>query len=337
MNQPRNRLAAVVREPVTLAIVVAVLVTGALAILVFVIWSGTPDASDPRLVAPAPQGALTPTPRAVNWPRPTSTPDSDQGSPRARAPESAPASVVTPNAASVPAINPVSQPTATLSPTAAPTATAAPEPTTAATATPSPAPTQTPVLTATPAAAPDFSADDGASFAPLAGGGWTIRGDQLVHDSPQPQTEPLLLVPYQTPSGDFAIEAEIKVDGLAQGVCNQSFGVVAGSPSMALFWGGGVIYSCGSTTPAARITDVSDWTNGYDQDRQLARGNFNPEAEWHRYRLEVRGDELRLLIDGEEILTTTDPALVGGLNTGQTGLWSQGVQLTVRSLAIFAL
>jgi hypothetical protein len=322
---------------VTLAILFAIDVTAALAVAVFAIWSGGSGPNGPQGVAPAPQGMLTPTPRTVHWPRPTTAAPAGSGSPAAGTPVASGAPAITPNVANVPAINAVAQPAPSPSPTAAPSPTSAPEPTAEPTPSPSPAPTAPPTPSATPTPEPAFVADDAASFSPLLAGGWTVSGNELAYDSPQAQAEPLLLVPYQTRSGDFAIEAEIKVNGLAQGVCNQSFGVVTGSPATGLYWGGGIIYSCGSSTPAARITDVSNWTNGYDQDRQLARANFDPDEEWHRYRLEVRGNELRLLIDGEEILTATDPALQGGRTTGQTGLWTQGTRLSVRRLAIHEL
>ena len=337
-NRP-NRLVAVLREPVTFAIVAAILVTSLLAFAVFAIWSAPPDPGDARVVAPAPGAALTPTPRAVRWPRPTTEAATPSASPPSGTPEQTSRIASTPRVANVPAINPAPPSSTVTSPTVAPSPTAEPttEPTAPPTPEPTPAPTATAAPTATPTPEPDFAADDAASFGPLVSGGWGLQGSQLTYDSPQALAEPFLLVPYQTRPGDFAIEAEIKVNGLAESVCNQSFGVIAGSPVTGLYWGGGVIYTCGSTRPAARITDVTVWTDGYDQDRQLARADFDPDEEWHRYRLEVRGNELRLLIDGEEVLTATDPALQGNLNAGQTGLWTQGTRLSVRHLAVFEL
>jgi hypothetical protein len=98
-----------------------------------------------------------------------------------------------------------------------------------------------------------------------------------------------------------------------------------------------VFYPCGGLTPTARITDVSNWTDGYDADRLLGEADFNPEEGWHTYRLEVRGNEFRLLIDGDEVLTAADTAVPTGISGGQTGLWTQGTQLTVLRLAIYDL
>ena len=164
-----------------------------------------------------------------------------------------------------------------------------------------------------------------------------MAGDQLVSNTPQALAEPWLLVPYQVESGDFAIEAEIRFDGLAPDVCNETFGVILGSQLTGQFWGGGVFYPCGDLTRIARITDVSNWTDGYDADRLLAEADFNPDEGWHTYRLEVRGNEFRLLIDGDEVLTAADTAVPAGISGGQAGLWTQGAQLTVRRLAIYDL
>jgi hypothetical protein len=212
--------------------------------------------------------------------------------------------------------------------------------------TPSPEPTATEpppptaaeaTATEAPTAEPDFAADDEAAFAAFAVFPWEASGDTLVNRAAQAIAEPMLLVPYTAPTGDFAIEAEIRVDGLVPDVCNQNFGLVAGSDMTGQYFGGGVIYACGASRPAARITDVSNWTNGYDQDRQLARGSVDPGDDWRHYRFEVRGNEFRLLVDGTEVLTATESTLGEGFSSGRGGFWTQGVRLSVRNLMIFAL
>lgn len=345
MSKPRNRLTAMVREPVTVAIFTAVLVTGVLAFAVLAIWTGGPGSNGPDSESAVELAAMTPTPRAINWPgaAPAASPKAASTRPRQA-----------PSMANVPAINPAATEMPVIS---APTSTAAAVPTvqpqpTAEPASP-PAPTAVPTITAvpistavptsaapppaTPTPEPDFEAADAASFAPLVAGRWTVANNRLVNDSPQALSEPWLQLPYQTETGDFAIEAEIRVDGLAPGVCNQTFGVIAGSQASGLYWGGGVIYPCGLSDSTVRLTDVSNWTDGYDQDREFAREEFAPGQEWHQYRLEVRGNELRLLIDGDEVLTGTEAALRGGLTNGQAGLWTQGVRLSVRRVIIVGL
>lgn len=345
MSNPRNRLVAMVREPVTVAIFTAVLVAGVLAFAVLAIWTGAPGSNGPEAEPAVELAAMTPTPRAINWPgsSPATSPKVASSRPRqapslANVPDINPAptemlviSAPTSTVAAVPAVQP--QPTAESAsppvPTAAPRASAAPTATAVPTPTPPPPPSPTPE--------PDFEAADAASFAPLVAGRWTIANNRLINDSPQALSEPWLQLPYQTETGDFAIEAEIRVDGLAPGVCNQTFGVIAGSQATGQYWGGGVIYPCGLASSTVRLTDVSNWTDGYDQDREIAREVFAPGQEWHQYRLEIRGNELQLLIDGEEVLTGTEAALPGGLSNGQVGLWTQGVRVSIRRVIIVGL
>lgn len=343
MQKPPNRLIAKLREPVTVAIFTAVLVTAVLSFALFAIWTGVPGAPGSEPGAAGQAGALTPTPRAIQWPT--------------AAPEATPPPVpnLAPNSAAVPAINALAPAANTAPPATAPAAAAnhespspaiapvtstappvsAPAPTSFPTA--PPAPTATASATATPTSEADFVAGSQADFAAFAVDPWSTSGDTLVYETAQAIAEPMLLVPYTAPGTDFAIEAEIRVDGLAPNVCNQSFGLVVGSEASDQFLGGGVIYACGATSPAARITDASNWTNGYDQDRQLARGAVNPGDDWRHYRLEVRGDEVRLLVDGTEVLTATEAALGDGFQSGRGGFWTQGVQLSVRNVMMFAL
>jgi hypothetical protein len=141
-----------------------------------------------------------------------------------------------------------------------------------------------------------------------------------------------LTVPYQAQGTAYAVEAEVRVTGLAEGVCEQSFGVVAvGGAGVA--WGGSVVYGCDGGR-RARLTDVTDWTNGYNQDRLLGSGDFDPGDDWHSYRLEVDGTNLRLLIDGRVVLTATDDQAGGDAQPGQVGLWSQGVVIDVRRVVV---
>ncbi|MBA2519905.1 MAG: DUF1080 domain-containing protein [Chloroflexia bacterium] len=328
MNKSSNRLSAMMREPVTVAIVIAVLVAAVLAVVVLAIWSGGPGSNNQLIVPAIEQAAITPTPRAVQWPR--------------SAPAASPLAVrrSSPTVANVPRINALAAaitPTAAPSPRDRPTETPRPSPTDAPEPTPRSSPTPRPTATPEPTEEPDYEATDATSFGRMAGGRWYASGNRLVFDAPQATSEPWILAPHQVPGGDFAVEAEVRVDGLGQGYCNQSFGVVAGSDQLGRFWGGGVLFGCGGTAPLARITDVSTWTDGYDRDRTLASEDFDPEQEWHTLRLEVRGDELTMWIDGEEVLNATDDQLQARLSSGQAGLWTQGVSLTVRRLAIYEL
>ncbi|HYT46172.1 MAG TPA: hypothetical protein VEP90_27835, partial [Methylomirabilota bacterium] len=66
----------------------------------------------------------------------------------------------------------------------------------------------------------------------------------------------------------------------------------------------------------------------------LASAPFDPGSAWHTYRVEIKGNTIKLLIDGGVKIDTTDNTNLSG---GQVGFWSQEVQLNIRSFKIIAL
>jgi hypothetical protein len=171
----------------------------------------------------------------------------------------------------------------------------------------------------------------------LASGSWSASADTLVNEGTSAVAEPWLII-SAVPNAAFAVEAEIRVNGLLDSVCDQSFGLTAGVAGADQVFGGGLIFPCASDTSRARLTDVSVWEDGYNADPVLGEETFDPGNDWHTYRFELRGDELRLLIDDADVVSGTletpiDPAATDA----QAGLWAQGVQLEVRSVAIHSL
>jgi hypothetical protein len=252
------------------------------------------------------QSQSTPTPRALIFVRNTPTP-----------------------AANVPA----AVPTATV---VVPSATTAPT----LVATPEPPAVSTESTTAPATASGDdviFEAPGRNELASLASGSWTASADALVNPGSSATAEPWLVL-ATVPSADFAVEAEIRVNGRLKSVCDQSFGLVAGSPSAGQVYGGGLIFPCASDKARARLTDVSVWEDGYNADPVLADTAFDPGDAWHTYRLELRGDELRLLVDGADVVSGTLKAPINASSgDAQAGLWSQGVQLDVRKVSVHVL
>jgi hypothetical protein len=171
----------------------------------------------------------------------------------------------------------------------------------------------------------------------LASGSWSATADALVNPGSSAAAEPWLVL-STVPSADFAVEAEIRVTGRLESVCDQSFGLVAGSPGANQVFGGGLIFPCASDTPRARLTDVSVWENGYNADPVLAEQTFDPGSEWHTYRFELRGDDVRLLVDGADVVSGTVGAPIDASSgDAQAGLWAQGVQLKVRRVSVQVL
>jgi hypothetical protein len=171
----------------------------------------------------------------------------------------------------------------------------------------------------------------------LASGSWSASADALVNPGSSAVAEPWLVL-SAVPSATFAVEAEIRVNGLLDSVCDQSFGLTAGSPDADQMFGGGLIFPCASDTARARLTDVSLWEDGYNADPVLAEEDFDPGDDWHTYRFELRGSELRLLIDGADVVSGTLEAPIDPASTdAQAGLWAQGVELEVRKVSVQSL
>jgi len=255
---------------------------------------------------------------------PTAEPASNTPTPPVSQPTTAP-----------PAAQPTSAPAdAPQAPTTAPPPTV-PPPTATAAPTATPAPTSTPMPTPPPTVAALYAADAGGGLEDWAlAPSWALEDGELVNDATGVKAQPWLVAPYE-PDGDaYAVEAEILFEELAGRTCDQNFGVVGGGGG-GVVWGGGVRWGCDGDGPRARITDVSVWADGFNQDRELDGTPFNPGTDWHTYRLEVRGSDLRLLVDGDLLLEASDGAGTG--EGGQIGLWSQGVALTVRRVAVIGL
>ena len=182
-----------------------------------------------------------------------------------------------------------------------------------------------------------FEAPGRNELEPLASGSWSASADALVNEGSSAVAEPWLIV-SAVPSTTFAVEAEIRVNGLLESVCDQSFGLTAGSPGADQMYGGGLIFPCAAETPRARLTDVSVWEDGYNADPVLAEQDFDPGDDWHTYRFELRIDELRLLVDGADVVSgTLDAPIDPSVADAQAGLWAQGVGLEVRKVSVQSL
>jgi hypothetical protein len=135
-----------------------------------------------------------------------------------------------------------------------------------------------------------------------------------------------------------AVEAEIRVTGQLESVCDQSFGLASGSPGAGLVFGAGVLYPCSGGEPLARLTNVAAWENGYNADSPLGEETIAPGDGWHTYRFELNGGEARLLVDGSEVTSgKLDPSIDPAATDIEVGLWSQGVALEVRRIAVTPL
>ena len=310
------------RQPLFIPLVMAVAISSLLGVVVLAPLVVSPGGgADDTLAGAAPGlSASDPPPAAA-----TRTPEPDATStpwpqrPRLPSPTPEPTAIRTGNARTG----------------AAPTTTPSPEP--KPTETPEPTPKATATETATPEPSVAlYRAEAGDGLEAWGGPHWSVDGEVLVNDGGAVTAQPWLTAPEFPPvDASYAVEAEFRVLGVAAGYCQQSFGVVAVSPSGAAYWGGGLIYFCDNGDPVVRITNVTDWTDGYNADPELSSKRLNPGGNWHTLRLEVDEGLVRLLIDGEVVLEAADP--IGGAATARVaefGLWSQGVQVAIRRITV---
>jgi hypothetical protein len=289
-----------------LAGVAAATVTLLLVAAVALVWLlGRSPSQAPVLAV---QSQSTPTPRSLTFVQHTPTP-----------------------AATAPPAVPAETATVVVAPAdTAPTPVATPEP---------PAVSTEPATTPAVVEGNDvvFEASGRDELEALASGSWSVSEETLVNPGSSATAEPWLVL-SAVPSADFAVEAEMRVAGRLESVCDQSFGLTAGSPTANQAVGGGLIFPCASDTARARLTDVSVWEDGYNADPVLAEETFDPGDDWHTYRFELRGDELRLLIDGADVVTgTLEVPIDPNSPDAQAGLWAQGVELEVRKVSVHAL
>jgi hypothetical protein len=182
-----------------------------------------------------------------------------------------------------------------------------------------------------------FAAPGNAALATLAAGSWQAEDGVLRNTGETAAAEPWLTL-TTVPSPTFAVEAEIRVTGQLPAVCDQSFGLVGGSPAAQAVYGAGLIFPCQGGGTVARLTDAGDWADGYNADPVMANAAFDPGTGWHTYRFEVRGDQLRLLVDGVAVVSgAAEAPLDAQVSDAEAGLWSQGVGIEIRQVAVYQL
>lgn len=234
---------------------------------------------------------------------------------------------VTPEPTATVAPTPTIEPTATVAPTPTtePTATITPSPTPEPTATTVPTPTlePTPVPTPTPMPAAGtvlYEADTSGGLEAFdAGAGWNVVNGMLVSDGSSASS---VYAPFD-PDGlaNYAVEAEIQVlpaDG--------DFGF-------------GVSGRATDTGTVSLLTgyDLYDYegTRIVVSDDVIAEQKYEIDGEWHTYRLEMDGNQIRGLVDGAIVLVTQDNRL---LDPGFAGLFVyENTQINVRAFRVIAL
>ena len=129
-------------------------------------------------------------------------------------------------------------------------------------------------------------------------GDWTTEGGNLVNSGGQGYAA--IYSPFQPIAGtSYVVEAEMQID----------------TPT-----------SSGAITGIA----VSDPANPQSNALRVAT-YWIPDTEWHSYRLEVNGDTVTLLIDGQFAGRIIDPAYT---NPGRVGIYTNAARLQVRRFEV---
>jgi len=217
-------------------------------------------------------------------------------------------------------------PTYTPNPTYAPNPTYTPYPTYTALAPGQPAPTVAPATTTGMTPAPPskmvlYEADWSSGLNGWPGTcGWKVLNGMLLNDgscADASSWKTWIAAPYQPKdTADYAVEVEIQL--VRTPGCG-SFGIVV----RAGYQGG--IHIC----PSPRIVLTSKDDAGIE-----ARDFSSPGSEWHKYRIEARGNTFRFMIDGAIVVEASDNRY---LSSGTVGLWSDRTQINVRSFRVSAL
>src|SRR6266567_2479738 len=215
-----------------------------------------------------------------------------------------------------------------------PTTKTIPTPTTAPTPTPTPFPTPTP--TPFPQSGTVlYKADWSSGMNGWAGGDdWKTSSGLLLNDGTQSNS--IILAPYNPGNSniaDYAVETVIQFvrhsdEGALGGL--DSFGVIVRSPDGQKGYefsacASAGFFSCGSNSVEIFISNGS---------QNIAENPYVPQkGSTHTFRMEVKGNKIKVLIDSRLFLQATDNTFLSG---GQVGLFSNRSQITIRSFTVTA-
>lgn len=161
---------------------------------------------------------------------------------------------------------------------------------------------------------------------------WQIANRMLVNNGTALLGGPTIVAPYQANVSDYALEANIQVVHW-NGCCISEWAMVVRTSSNGNDWQG---YSVGDdiVTDAGPDKSVKISTSSGNFGSAIANAPYYPDSAFHLYRVEVKGNSIKLYIDGGLKLNVNDNTNLTG---GQVGFWSFGVQLDISSFKIIAL
>ncbi len=169
--------------------------------------------------------------------------------------------------------------------------------------------------------------------------GWKVVQHGLLNDGSSGRDDwDYLVAPFEPGAqgfDDYAVEAS--VDWLRDG---RGYGLFARSEGDSEYVAGIVTQpgDCADYYPqiafVARDTSFSTPNGCATISDILASADRSWDKKWHTLRMEVDGTEIRLSVDGKNLVRTDDARLSTG---GAAGLWSWGNQIRVRCFAVMTV
>ena len=187
--------------------------------------------------------------------------------------------------------------------------------------------------TSDPAGAVLYQADPSGGFAewPLPpGGAWSLADGMLRSAPAAAGVGERVYAPRGATTGNFALEAEIQLSGA--GAWAGRYGLV--------FWATPDGGFCGADLDVA-AGEARIHLFGEPLGTRWGEALGGAPHDWHTYRLELRGETARLVVDGRPLVEVSEPRLIpqpGAVGRGQAvGLLSAGPTLSVRRFTVYAL
>jgi hypothetical protein len=167
---------------------------------------------------------------------------------------------------------------------------------------------------------------------------WKILNGVLINDGTYDTNAipPTITAPYQVQTTpDYAVEVKMRIQRMVTGrSVTSGFAIAARGTSGGSTWKG---YFATLFPPNSSDSVPTAYLQNNDPNfvaSILARAPFDPGTSEHIYRFEVKGNDLKLLIDGSLKVETQDNQFLVG---GQVGLLSYDEELSVSSFKIIAL
>jgi Domain of Unknown Function (DUF1080) len=168
---------------------------------------------------------------------------------------------------------------------------------------------------------------------------WKILNRTLINDGTYDTDSepPTITSPYYIQgTTNYAVEARVRV--LRQTTGRQLtpyFGISVRGTSAGNGWQGywASVIAANSYALGTDLYIQNNVANNFSQS-VLASAPFDPGTDWHTYRVEVNGNDIKVLVDGVLALETQDNQFLTG---GQIGFGTADTELVISSFKIIAL